>query len=1135
MKVRFPPYLGALVGIGVVLAGVWIVDHSEQAQLRQQNRANTLAQLSTIRARLEGELNARLFLTQGLVAYASNHPNVTPTEFENLAGVLVGEQTGILNFYLAKNNVITHVFPYEENQAALGVNLLAVPEQRLAVERMIETQETVVAGPVNLVQGGLGFISRTPIWRSPPEVAREAARDPETYWGLAGIVIDHDTLLQEAGLFDPTPGLQYVLRGTDGLGNQGEVFFGAADIFIQNPVLLTVSLPNGSWELAAIPIGGWPTHSRNQIWVRTSGILLALLSGILGYKLLEDPVRLEKAVERATGALRANEAKYRDLVENAKSIIVRLDSEGKIIFFNEFAQSFLGYSSAEMLGKEARGILFPEWDGPGSSLLTPMENSLDSPEKSHLNEIETFRRNGERVWISWRNKLLRSPQGTVTGMLCLGTDITELKQASQELQYRLEFENLIATLSTHFINLSSEEIDRGINEALGAVGRFSQVERSYVFQFVPQENLMHNTYEWCAEGIESYIDDLQNIPIDSLPWFNQVIQKPEVFYVPRVRDLDETVAIEKELFESQQIQSVICVPMVSGGVPVGFVGFDAVKAEKTWSADSITLLKTIGSIFVNALERQQTELALQSAHAELEQRVEQRTAQLQETLEQLRTEMRDRLRAEAELQERVQFENLVSTLSSQFINISASELDNAINQALGTIGEFSGVDRSYIFQVAEEGTVMSNTHEWCALGIQPEIHHLQNIPVNELPWLWEIIQNLEVVYVPHLDNLPPASHREREHFQAQGIQSLICVPMVLGGSLLGFMGFDSVRTEKIWSEDSIKLLKFVGEMIVNAQDRQQAEQVIRQSEAREREKALQLQQTLEQLQDTQTHLIQSEKMSSLGQMVAGIAHEINNPVTFISGNITHLQAYIQDCLSLIELYQQEYPQPKLGIQEKIEDMELEFIQKDSSKILESMKSGSNRIQKIVLSLRSFSRLDESDMKWVDLHEGLESTLAIVQNRLIGPGKRPAIQVIKSWGELPLVECYPGQLNQVFLSLLSNAIDAVELSEPVTKTIRISTAVLESNRVGIEISDNGIGIDPQIKDRIFDPFFTTKSVGSGTGLGLSIAYQIIVDRHQGAIACHSQPGEGTTFAIAIPLQQNKPGTSTPVPSPGQGPG
>ncbi|MGL5193332.1 MAG: ATP-binding protein [Chroococcales cyanobacterium] len=1134
MKVRFPPYVGALVGIGVVLAGVWILDHLEQAQFQQQNRAKTLAQLSTIRARLEGELNARLFLTQGVVAYASNHPNVTPTEFENLARVMVGEQTGILNFYLAKNNVITHVFPYEPNQAALGVNLLAVPEQRLAVERMIEIQETVVAGPVNLIQGGLGFISRTPIWRSPPEAAEEAPQDPDSYWGLAGIVIDHDTLLQEAGLFDRTPGLRYVLRGKDGLGNQGEVFFGSADIFTQNPVLLTVSLPNGTWELAAIPIGGWPTQSRNKIWVRTGGIVLALLSGILGYKLLEDPVRLEKAVERATGALRANEAKYRDLVENAKSMIVRLDSEGKIIFFNEFAQSFLGYSSAEMLGKDATEFLFPEGDSSDGSLLTRMANALEFPEQSHFNEIETLRSNGERVWISWRNKLLRSPQGDVTGMLCLGTDITELKQAYQELQYRLEFENLIATLSTHFINLCPEEIDKGINEALGAVGRFSQVDRTYIFQFGPQDNLMHNTYEWCAEGIESYIDDLQNIPIDSLPWFNQVIQKPEVFYVPRVSDLDETVAIEKELFESEHIQSLICVPMVSGGVLLGFVGFDAVKTEKTWSADSITLLKTIGSIFVNALERQQAELALQSAHAELEQRVEQRTAQLQETLEQLQSEMRDRLRAETQLQERVHFENLVSNLSSQFINIPASELDDAIHQALANIGEFARVDRSYIFQVAEDGTVMSNTHEWCAVGIQPEIHNLQNIPVNELPWLWEMLHNLEVVYIPQIDDLPPAAQVEYKHFQAQGIHSLICVPMVLGGSLLGFMGFDSVRTEKVWSEDSIKLLKLVGEIIVNARDRQQREQAIRESEAREREKAIQLQQTLEQLQYTQAQLVQSEKMSSLGQMVAGIAHEINNPITFISGNITPLQEYIEDCLALIELYQQESPQTPGLIAEKIEAMDLEFIQEDSWKILESMKTGSERIQKIVLSLRNFSRLDESEMKWVDLHEGLESTLAILRNRLTGEGKRPPIQVVQTWGELPLVECYPGQLNQVFLSLLSNAIDAVESSEPVTKTIRISTEVLESNRVGIEISDNGIGINPEIKDRIFDPFFTTKAVGSGTGLGLSIAYQIIVERHQGAIACHSQPGEGTTFAIAIPLKQNPAGTSTPVPSPGQGP-
>lgn len=837
---------------------------------------------------------------------------------------------------------------------------------------------------------------------------------------------------------------------------------------------------------------------------------------------------LKKAVERATSPLRANKAKYRDLFKNAPSMIVQLDSAGKIIFFNEFAQSFLGYSESEILGKDAVGILFPESDGPISSLIARMENSLDFGETYHINEIETFRRNGERVWISWRNQLLRSPQGEVTGMLCLGTDITALKQTSQELQYRLDFENLIATLSTHFINLPWDEIDTGINYALEAIGKFSQVDRTYIFKYYHQNTVMHNTHEWCAEGIESYRETLQNVPLNTLPWFNEVIQKTEVFYVPRVKDLDETVALEKELFESQQIQSLICVPMVSGGERVGFVGFDSVKTEKTWSTDSITLLKTIGNIFVNALERQQGELALQSAHAELEKRVEDRTAQLQQTLAQLQTEMRDRLLIEAQLQERIQFENLISTLSSQFINIPASELDTAINQALASIGLFSQVDRSYIFQLAEEGTIMNNTHEWCAFGIQPEIENLQNIPVNELPWFWEIIQKLEVLYVPHIYDLPPVAQLEQQHFQSQGIQSLICVPMVLGGRLLGFMGFDAVRTEKIWADEIIKLLKLVGEIIVNAWDRQQAEQVIRESAAREREKAFQLQQTLEQLQYTQAQLIQSEKMSSLGQMVAGIAHEINNPVTFISGNLAHLYEYIQDFISLIKLYQQEYPQPSSVIQEKIKAVELEFIQKDSWKILKSIKTGSDRIQKIVLSLKNFSRLNEAEMKWVDLHEGLESTLAILRNRLMGQGKRAPIQVIQSWEDLPLIECYPGQLNQVFLNVLNNAIDALESSKTVPKTIRISTELLASNRVGIEISDNGIGIDPEIKERIFDPFFTTKAVGSGTGLGLSVAYQIIVDRHHGAIACHSQPGEGTTFAIAIPLHQNPSGTS-PLPN------
>jgi two-component system, NtrC family, sensor kinase len=316
-------------------------------------------------------------------------------------------------------------------------------------------------------------------------------------------------------------------------------------------------------------------------------------------------------------------------------------------------------------------------------------------------------------------------------------------------------------------------------------------------------------------------------------------------------------------------------------------------------------------------------------------------------------------------------------------------------------------------------------------------------------------------------------------------------------------------------------------------ERKAAEEALRQNEQQLKQKAQDLEQILKELQRTQSQLIQSEKMSSLGQMVAGVAHEINNPVNFIHGNLTHVNQYAQDLLELVQLYQKHYLYPPAEIAAKIEDIDIEFLTEDLTKVLKSMRVGTDRIREIVLSLRNFSRLDEAEFKQVDIHEGIESTLMILNNRLKAKPKHPEIQVIKEYGKLPLVECYPGQLNQVFMNLLANAIDALEeaignrslvmgnreeSSNYQSPSIRIRTEVLKNNWIAIRIADNGPGMSEEVRERLFDPFFTTKPVGKGTGLGLSISYQIVVEKHSGKFHCHSVPAQGTEFAIEIPIRQ-----------------
>ncbi len=278
-----------------------------------------------------------------------------------------------------------------------------------------------------------------------------------------------------------------------------------------------------------------------------------------------------------------------------------------------------------------------------------------------------------------------------------------------------------------------------------------------------------------------------------------------------------------------------------------------------------------------------------------------------------------------------------------------------------------------------------------------------------------------------------------------------------------------------------------------------------------------LKQNLVKLQQMQMQLVQSEKMSALGQMVAGVAHEINNPVNFIHGNLNHITEYASALLRLVQLYQQHLPHPPIEIKQAIDDIDLTFIEQDLAKALNSMNLGTQRIREIVLSLRNFSRLDEAERKKVDVREGIDSTLMILQHRLKATHTRPEIQVIREYATLPKVDCYAGQLNQVFINLLSNAIDALEESGTVSlPTIAIRTTALD-RAIQITMTDNGVGMTEAIRSHIFDPFFTTKPVGKGTGLGLYVSYQTIIKKHNGKLWCDSTLGQGTTFFIEIPAQ------------------
>jgi two-component system, NtrC family, sensor kinase len=398
-------------------------------------------------------------------------------------------------------------------------------------------------------------------------------------------------------------------------------------------------------------------------------------------------------------------------------------------------------------------------------------------------------------------------------------------------------------------------------------------------------------------------------------------------------------------------------------------------------------------------------------------------------------------------------------------------------------------------------------------------------------------QQLAETYGTSLDNIIGS---QTTSFYLEPIGRALMSNLIQNGYLHGYETcLNRADGEPLWVTLSTQPVVFNEEdvfltVMYDITDRKHAEEALRQSEAQLRQQAQDLEQALKELQQTQIQLIQSEKMSSLGQLVAGIAHEINNPVSFIFGNLKHAREYTHDLLNLLSLYQRHYPDPVAEIHVQSEAMDVNFLMEDLPKLLASMKVGADRIRQIVASFRNFSRMDEADFQQANIHDGIDSTLMILQNRLKAKPDYPAIAVNKSYGELPLVECYPGQLNQVFMNILVNAIDALEdakerYQNPATDsttvpqclipTISIATEQSGENEITIRIADNGLGMPELVAQHIFDPFFTTKPIGKGTGLGMSISYQIVTDKHNGSLQCRSTLKQGTEFIITIPIQQS----------------
>ena len=548
-----------------------------------------------------------------------------------------------------------------------------------------------------------------------------------------------------------------------------------------------------------------------------------------------------------------------------------------------------------------------------------------------------------------------------------------------------------------------------------------------------------------------------------------------------------------------------------------------------WTADEILLAGDLGKQFATAIHEYELYQQVYAFNTNLENEVKERTLKLQQVTEQQQA----LFGVVAKIRESLDVDTIFQTTTKE-----VCQLIRADRVAVYRFNPDWGGEFIYDFEIA--GPTYGNFVKLTTKTIWNDTY-LQQTQGGR----YRNHESFAVDDIYQVDH----SRCHLEILEQFSIKAYALTPIFVGQQLWGLLVAYQHSQPRHWEPSEINFLSQIAAQLgvallqteLLAQTQQQAEQ---------------LAQTLHNLQQTQTQLIQTEKMSSLGQLVAGVAHEINNPVSFISGNITYVSEYADDLLSILTLYQQHCLNPSPEILQRSQEIDLDFLMEDLPKMLSSMKIGVERISQIVLCLQNFSRHDQAEIKSVDIHEGINSTLLILQHRLKATLNSSGIEVIKEYGNLPLVECYAGQLNQVFINVLSNAIDALEesfiirnhsvaepaqqagfppkatgvevsgvplsleknLGQMTTPQIRIRTEILDRNRVLIRIADNGRGIPKNIIGRVFDPFFTTKPVGRGTGLGLSISYQIIVNKHGGVLKCDSSPGVGTEFWIEIPRRQ-----------------
>ena len=817
------------------------------------------------------------------------------------------------------------------------------------------------------------------------------------------------------------------------------------------------------------------------------------------------------------------------LYESLPCICFALDSRKIIRSVSQFAAAYLGYDVLELTQNSVCNLFYGEDRANCQAQLTKVQQQ---PHQITQWEARLIGKNGTILWVKAKASLVPGTESQpIITLVC--EDITDRiqasealrlrevqfssglqesrKQASEALRQQFIWEQLVGAIAQRIHqSLNLEEI---LNTTVAEVRQALESDRTIIFRLNA-----NGSGVIVVESVNPEWMPISGTSIDDRHFAEGYIQLYKQGRVQAIDDIETAnlTQCHRDLLARFQVRANLVVPIVHEEKLWGLLVAQQCSKPRLWQHSEIDLLSSLAT---------QAAIAIQQA----------------ELYQQAQTEMQERQQAEESLQQQFQRERLISAIAQRIRQ--SLNLEEILKATAAEVRQVLETDRVVIFRFEPDwsgNVVVESVASSCFSILGRNIYDPCFKEAYVVPYQQGRVKAIDDIYTANLD---PCHINLLEQCQ---VRANLVVPILQNDQtsqnsqspsqnrLWGLLVAHHCTSPRQWGQWETDLLTSLASQVAIAIQQAELYEQSRLATTQARTQAQQLKLALSELQQTQSQLVQSEKMSSLGQLVAGVAHEINNPVSFIYGNLMHADGYAQDILGLLKLYQQHYPNPAPEITSEIESIDLDFLREDLPKLLSSMKVGAERICEIVAALRNFSRFAEAEIKPIDLHEGLDSTLMILQNRLKAAGGHPEIHVIKEYGNLPLVECYAGQLNQVFMNLLSNALDAID-EQNLARTsvdaalrseelqanpsfIRVRTELVNNCEVTIRIADNGPGMTEEVKAKLFDPFFTTKAVGTGTGLGLSISYQIVVEKHGGEIECYSQLGQGTEFVIQIPIQQ-----------------